>query len=117
MDYNVIEKSSPKQFNVKPNLVDFEKSRIDHPWEGIMKELDWLPGGFINKAYECIDRHAEGSRKDKTALIWEGKKGETESYTFGQLKEQTNNFANVLTELGVQKGDRVFFFMERIPRP
>ena len=80
-----------------------------------MKELSWLPGGFINKAHECIDRHAEGNRRDKPAMLWEGKNGETEVYSFGRLKEETNKFANVLQTLGIKKGDRVFFFMERVP--
>ncbi|MHC4735733.1 MAG: acetate--CoA ligase [Planctomycetota bacterium] len=115
MDYQVIKKAKPQEMKVKPNLVDFGQSGVNSPWKGIMKELDWLDGGSINKAYECIDRHANGARKDKPALLWEGKKGETESYTFGQLKEESNKFANVLKELGVEKGDRVFFFMERVP--
>ncbi|MHC4464002.1 MAG: AMP-binding protein, partial [Planctomycetota bacterium] len=115
MDYQVIKKVKPQEMKVRPNLVDFGPSGVNFPWEGIVKELDWLDGGSINKAYECIDRHANGARKDKPALLWEGKKGETESYTFGQLKEESNKFANVLKELGVEKGDRVFFFMERVP--
>jgi acetyl-CoA synthetase len=115
MGNHVIRKPKPEELTAKPNLVDFEQFRVNPPWPAIMKELDWLPGGFLNKAHECIDRHADGARKDKPALIWEGKKGDSETYTFGQLKEQTNKFANVLRELGVQKGDRVFFFMERIP--
>ena len=48
-------------------------------------------------------------------MLWEGKNGETEVYTFGRLKEETNKFANVLLSLGINKGDRVFFFMERLP--
>ncbi|MHC4281524.1 MAG: acetate--CoA ligase [Planctomycetota bacterium] len=115
MDYQIIQKSKFKQMKVKPNLVDFEQFHTNVPWKAIVKELDWLPGGYLNKAHECIDRHADGSRKDKPALLWESKNGESETYTFGQLKEETNKFANVLKELGVEKGDRVFFFMERIP--
>ncbi len=115
MDYQVIQKAKHKEMKVKPNLVDFEQSRMNYPWEATVKELKWLPGGFLNKAYECIDRHADGSRKDKPALLWEGKKGESETYTFGQLKAESNKFANVLKELGVEKGDRVFFFMGRVP--
>jgi acetyl-CoA synthetase len=115
MGNHVIQKGKPEKLSVKPNLVDFEQFGNDSPWPAIMKELDWLPGGFLNKAHECIDRHADGARKDKPALLWEGKKGESETHTFGQLKEQTNKFANVLKELGVNKGERVFFFMERVP--
>ena len=48
-------------------------------------------------------------------MIWEGKNGEQETYTFGQMKALTNKFANVLKSLGVEKGDRVFIFMDRVP--
>ena len=48
-------------------------------------------------------------------MIWEGKNGEQETYTFGQMKALTNRFANVLKSLGIQKGDRVFIFMDRLP--
>jgi acetyl-CoA synthetase len=48
-------------------------------------------------------------------MIWEGKNGETENHTFNDLRQQSNQFANVLREIGVEKGDRVFTFMERLP--
>jgi acetyl-CoA synthetase len=55
-------------------------------------------------------------RRNKKALIWESKKGEVEEYTFSDLSRLSNKFANVLVkELGVQKGDRIFFFLERVP--
>ena len=115
MDDAVIRKSAIEEFGVRPNLVEFERRGEASVWEEIQKELDWLPGGFLNKAHECIDRHVDGGRGDKPAMLWEGKKGETEVYSFSRLKEETNRFANVLKSLGVNKGDRVFFFMERVP--
>ena len=48
-------------------------------------------------------------------MIWEGKNGEREDYTFGDLKRQTDRFANVLKSLGIETGDRVFTFMDRVP--
>ena len=115
MDYQTIQKPKPEEMKVKPNLADYEKTSRGFRWEDIYKELDWLPGGSLNKAHECIDRHAVGAKRNKPAMLWEGKNGETETYTFGQLKEETDKFANVLKGIGVEKGDRVFIFMERIP--
>jgi acetyl-CoA synthetase len=115
VNYQVIQKPKVQEFKVKPNLLDLNGSREGTPWDNIRTELSWLPGGFLNKAHECIDRHALGPRKEKKALLWEGKNGETETYTFGQLKKETDKFANVLMGLGVKKGDRVFMFMERLP--
>ena len=69
----------------------------------------------MNNSYEAIDRHANGRLRDKLAMIWVGKDGEEERYTFGQMKNESNKFANVLKSLGVGRGDRVFIFMDRIP--
>ena len=112
--FPAIEKPSIDQMEVRPNL-DYEKVRPGFRWEDIYGELDWLEGGYLNKAHEAIDRHANGRLRDKVAMIWEGKNGEQETYTFGQMKALTNKFANVLKSLGVEKGDRVFIFMDRVP--
>ena len=109
-----IEKPGPDQMSVKPNL-DYDRVAASFRWEDMYQELDWLPGGWLNKAHEAIDRHANGCLRDKVAMIWEGKYGEQETYTFGQIKTLTNKFANVLKSLGVEKGDRVFIFMDRVP--
>ena len=115
MEYPVIAKPAVDQMPVRPNLADVEAAREGFRWESVYDELDWLPGGHLNKAHECIDRHCQGPRADKAALIWEGKNGEEESYTFAELRDRSNQFANVLEGLGVGKGDRVFLFMERVP--
>ena len=67
-----------------------------------------MPGGGLNKAHEAIDRHANGRKRDKIAMIWEGKNGEREDYTFGDLKILTNRFANVLQSLGIKKRRQSF---------
>lgn len=115
MDYPVVSKPSTSKMKVKPNLTNYEELRKTFTWDQMYRELDWLPDGYLNKAHECIDRHAYGANADKPALLWEGKKGEYEAYTFADLMRETNKFANVLRSLGVVKGDRVFLFMERLP--
>ena len=112
--FPTIVKPSPDQMAVKPNL-DYDKVRANFSWDDMFKEMDWLPGGWLNMAHEAIDRHAHGRLRDKLAMIWEGKNGEQETYTFGQLKTLTDKFANVVKSLGVEKGDRVFILMDRIP--
>ena len=115
MDTQVVSKPNVAQMAVKPNLTDYDELRRNFTWESLYQELDWLPGGYLNKAHECIDRHANGPKANKVALLWEGKNGEEERYTFADLKRETNKFANVLRGLGVTRGDRVFLFMERVP--
>ena len=112
--YPTIHKPDIKEMKVAPNL-DYDKVRGNFDWSEMYAELDWLPGGGLNMAYEAIDRHANGRNRDKLAMIWEGKNGEKERYTFGQMKQLSDRFANVLQSIGIEKGDRVFVFMDRIP--
>jgi len=107
--------SKPTSFPVAPNLADYASARQGFDWSTIEKELDWLPGGGLNLAHEAIDRHCLHGQADKLAMIWEGKNGEKEQYTYDQMRRETNKFANVLAGLGVTKGERVFTFMERLP--
>ena len=115
MDYAPISKPSVDKIPVRPNLDDYDAIRKSWSWDDVRGELDGLPGGGINNAYECIDRHTETNRKDKAAMIWAGKSGEEQRYTFAEMAAESNRAANGLRSLGVQKGDRVFMFLERIP--
>jgi hypothetical protein len=76
MEYAPIPKPPVDQIPIRPNLDDYESIRATWSWDSIRGELDGMPGGGLNKAYECLDRHAKGARKDKTAMLWEGKNGE-----------------------------------------
>lgn len=101
---------------VLPNLENYEEVRKTFSWESARRELDGLPRGKgLNIAYEAVDRHAKGPRADQLAIRWLGKNGEMEDYTYRQLRELTNRFANVLQDLGVEKGDRVYLLAGRIP--
>ncbi len=101
---------------VVPNLRDYEQARAAFSWEAARRELDGLPGGRgLNIAHEAIDRHAAGPLRDRVALCWLGKAGEVRDFTYGQLRELTNRFANVLAGLGVGKGERVYVLAGRIP--
>jgi acetyl-CoA synthetase len=89
------------------------------PWREV---LDWKPphakwfvGGKLNAAYNCLDRHLGGWRRNKAALIWEGEPGDTRTYTYWDLHREVSKFANVLLSLGVKKGDRVAIYLPMIP--
>jgi acetyl-CoA synthetase len=75
----------------------------------------WFAGGKLNLADNCLDRHLEGPRRHKAALIWEGEPGETRTLTYLQLHREVCLFANALKGLGVQKGDRVAIYMPLVP--
>jgi len=116
MDYPRIVKEPLEKFPVRPNLSDYQKMRAEFRWETISNELDWFDNDHINIAHITVDAHLKTDRRDKKALIWESQKGEVEEYTYAELSRLSNKFANVLVEeTGVLKGDRVFFFLERVP--
>jgi acetyl-CoA synthetase len=116
MKYPTIAKDSFEQHAVKPNIQDYHKMYKEFSWDKISSDLDWFDKEHINIAHIAIDTHLKTDRRNKKALVWESKKGELEEYTFLDLSRLSNKFANVLVkELGVQKGDRVFFFLERVP--
>ena len=115
MDYEPIAKPAPDEFAVRPNLDDYDGIRASFDYERVVDELDGLPGGGLNIAYEALDRHVLTGRGEKPCILWEGKDGTAETYTYAEMSRLSNRFANVLQSLGVQKGDRVFVYMDRIP--
>jgi acetyl-CoA synthetase len=105
----------PGKLRVKPNLQGYAELRKSFKWSDAEKMVDWFPGGKINAAYNAVDRHAKGPRRNKIALIYDDGEGNATKMTFQQLYEMTNKFANVLKKLGVKRQDRVFFFLQRSP--
>ena len=101
-------------------------------WAGWAEELDWFrkwdtvlewnppharwfDGGKLNVCHNCIDRHLDGPRRDRPALLWEGEPGDRRTFTYAELAEEVGRFANVLRDLGVKKGDRVAIYLPMIP--
>lgn len=84
-------------------------------WNRAYDSMAWLPGGWLNAAHEIVDRHARGRLGNRKALVWVGRDGEVEQYTFRQIKAMSDRFANVLDSLGVIRGDRVLVYLDRIP--
>jgi acetyl-CoA synthetase len=75
----------------------------------------WFKGGLLNASVNCLDRHIETDAKNKAAIIWESESGESRTLTYYQLYRYVNRCANVLRDLGVQKGDRVPIYMPMVP--
>jgi len=131
----------PPEFSAKAHiksLAGYEalyKQSIEDPekfWAGVARELHWfkpwdkvlewnLPwakwfvGGQMNLSYNCLDRHLDGPRRDKTALIWEGEPGEVRRLTYAELHAEVQRFASALRSLGIQKGDRIAIYMGMTP--
>ncbi len=113
---DIIHKKQTLDQAERPNLVDYDQTYKQFSWDTAAKELlDVFEDGTLNIAYNCVDRHANGPRKDKTALLYDNANGSQEAYSFAQLKSLSDKFANVLTDLGTAKGDRIFIFLPPIP--
>ncbi|RXK51206.1 acetate--CoA ligase [Halorientalis pallida] len=75
----------------------------------------WFDGGQLNASYNCLDRHVENGRKNQVALTWEGRLGESRTYSYLELYREVNEFAAALRDLGVEEGDVVTLYMPMIP--
>jgi acetyl-CoA synthetase len=105
----------PGAWRVVPNLLDYRAARAAFSWEAAERELDGLPAGGLNIAHEAVDRHVAAGRGDRVALRWLGRHGERREVAFAELAEQSSRFANVLRDLGVARGERVFSLASRLP--
>jgi acetyl-CoA synthetase len=92
----------------------------DRGWDQV---LDWQPpfakwfvGGELNASVNCLDRHVDAGLGDRVAYHWVGEpEGDRRDITYGELLREVCKAANALTELGVQKGDRVCIYLPMIP--
>ncbi|MDP2691641.1 MAG: acetate--CoA ligase [Candidatus Gracilibacteria bacterium] len=111
MNYPLISKS---QNNITPNFPDYQKTYKEFSWEKGRKEIAYFDDGTVNIAHNALDKWKGSETEHKTAFIWEDDET-SRSFTYGDLIAETNKFANMLSKLGIQKGDRVFMFLPRIP--
>ena len=75
---------------------DYETLRRDFRWD--------IPARY-NMGVDCCDRHADG--QGRPALIMEDESGAVRRYSFDDIRELSNRFANVLAADGLQAGDRL----------
>jgi len=90
------------------------------PWNRVLNRDDaphykWFEGGTTNLSYNCLDRHLDTDRRDKTAIFWEGEPGDTRTFTYAELHREVCKAANALKDLGLAKGDRVAIYMPMVP--
>jgi acetyl-CoA synthetase len=99
----------------EPNLADYDSFLRSFHWDDEASLNGLRDGPGLNIAHEAIDRHATGLLKDHIALRWIRKDRSVKDFTYYELHELSNRFANVLTTLGVTTGETVFTLTGRIP--
>ncbi|MCZ6731605.1 MAG: acyl-CoA synthetase [Gammaproteobacteria bacterium] len=87
---------------IEPDQRNFDEIYASFRWE--------IPTHF-NIAYEVCDKHRQ--RSNDIALFYENDRGDTKSFTFGQIKSLSDRFANALRALGVSRGDRVAIILSQ----
>ena len=85
-------------------------------WNFKEPKVEWFKGARLNITENCIDRHLE-KMGDKPAIIWEPNNPEerTRVVTYNRLHKRVCQFAQVLKNNGVKKGDRVCIYMGMVP--
>jgi acetyl-CoA synthetase len=138
----IADRSNIKRFmknNAIPDYAELIKrssNNIEWYWDAVNKDLDiewfkpytkildvsngkpwpkWFIDGKCNIAYNCIDKHIKGERKNKLAYIWEGEDGSRRKITYSDLSVMVNKLANAIKMLGIGKGDVVGIYMPIIP--
>ncbi len=85
-------------------------------WNFKEPKVEWFKGGKLNITENCIDRHLS-ALGDKPAIIWEPNNPDerVRIVTYNRLHKRVCQFAQVLKNNGVKKGDRVCIYMGMVP--
>ncbi|MBK8494046.1 MAG: acetate--CoA ligase [Chitinophagaceae bacterium] len=108
----------PEKFfgNVAENFLWHKKWDTVLKWNFTEPKVEWFAGAKLNITENCIDRHLS-ALGDKPAIIWEPNNPEerTRTVTYARLHKRVCQFAQVLKNNGVKKGDRVCIYMGMVP--
>ena len=85
-------------------------------WEFETPDVKWFKGAKLNITENCLDRHLK-DRGDQVAILWEPNdpNAATRKFTYKELYTEVCKTANALKGLGVEKGDRICFYMPMVP--
>ncbi len=108
----------PEKFfgNVAENFLWRKKWSKVLNWNFTEPKVEWFKDAKLNITENCIDRHL-ATMADKPAIIWEPNNPEerTRTVTYARLHKRVCQFAQVLKNNGVKKGDRVCIYMGMVP--
>jgi len=97
------------------NLPAYQELTANFDWSIAERELGYKPGGPINIGAMCSDRLCDLGLANKVALLWEDCQGNTKRFTYDDIRVLSNTIARFLCDLGIQPGERVCLFMDRVP--
>ncbi|MEQ5731797.1 acetate--CoA ligase [Providencia alcalifaciens] len=77
-------------------------------------DIRWFEDGTLNLSANCLDRHL-AEKGDQVAIIWEGDDpSSSKNVTYRELHQDVCQFANVLKQQGIRKGDVVAIYMPMV---
>ena len=85
-------------------------------WNFTEPSVKWFAGAQLNITENCLDRHLP-ERGDQPAILWEPNdpKEASRVLTYNELHGKVCQFANVLKNNGLKKGDRACIYMPMVP--
>jgi len=87
-------------------------------WDFKAPQVSWFKGAKLNITENCLDRHLE-TDGNSPAIIWEPNDPDDHHHyrvlTYKDLHFKVCQFAHVLKNNGIQKGDRVCIYMGMVP--
>ncbi|HEF8773317.1 acetate--CoA ligase [Providencia manganoxydans] len=109
---------NPEQFwGEKGKIVDWIKpyTRVKNTsFDPGHISIRWFEDGTLNLSANCLDRHL-AEKGDQTAIIWEGDDpSQSKHVTYRELHHDVSQFANVLKQQGIRKGDVVAIYMPMV---
>jgi acetyl-CoA synthetase len=94
------------------DATDDETLREEFTWDAYWEACDRDARAEVNMGHEVLAGDVED---DDVAMYWRGTDGEEATLTFGELRRESNRFANVLEDLDVEREARLFTYLPRIP--
>ena len=102
-------------FKFLHNMKPYDDIYKNFSWRIAEEELEYHDGDVINIGEYCSDRICRMGKGNKLALIWEDHKGGIKKYTYNDIRILSNTIADYLKNLGLNPGDRICLFMDKVP--
>jgi acetyl-CoA synthetase len=94
-------------------ITDYSSLSSSFSWETVLNHYDWNPRERFNVAHEVCDRYAEDP--SRIAIFYEDQFGNQKTITYRELRDWSNQMANVFRKLGIKRGDRVCALLPKNP--
>ncbi|MDR0371691.1 MAG: AMP-binding protein [Prevotellaceae bacterium] len=81
-------------------------------WEDFKANYKPIIPENLNFGYDIVDEWAKKD-PDRRALLWTNDKGDCRTFTFADMKRETDKTASCFQQLGIKKGDVVMAILKR----